>query len=109
MFMYTHKDDSNYRKPLEGVRFKTLVYGEKTLLAEFHLDKGSTIPAHQHPHEQTGYLVSGRLDFTVGEEKFIAEPGTSWSLPGNIEHSVEVLEDAVVVEVFSPIREEYLP
>ena len=106
--MYTHKKPDKYKAVLDGVRFKMLVHGEKTCLCEFYLDKGSTIPKHKHPHEQTGYMVSGRMNFTMGDEQFVAEPGTSWNIPGNLEHSVEVLEDSVVVEVFSPVREDYL-
>ena len=47
--------------------------------------------------------------FTIGDECFEADPGDSWNIPGNVEHNVEVLEDTVVIEVFSPVREDYLP
>jgi quercetin dioxygenase-like cupin family protein len=94
---------------LEGIYHKTLTYGERTSLSEFSLSKGSIIPIHSHPHEQTGYAISGRMFFTIGGERFEAEPGDSWNIPGNVEHSVEVLEDTVVIEVFSPARENYLP
>jgi len=107
--MFYKKDESKYKKALEGISFKTLVYGEKTLLSEFRLEKGSVVPMHQHPYEQTGYIISGRMNFTIGEEKFVAKPGDSWSIPENVEHGVEVLKDAIVIEVFSPVREDYLP
>jgi quercetin dioxygenase-like cupin family protein len=88
---------------------KTLVHGEQTLLGEFRLDAGAEVPAHHHPYEQTGYLVSGRLRFTVAGDRFDAVPGSSWSIPEDVEHAAEVLEDSVVIEVFAPVREEYLP
>ena len=94
---------------LEGVKYKTLTFGEKTSLSEFSLQKGSVIPLHSHPHEQTGYVVSGRLLFTIGGERYEAEPGDSWNIGGDVEHGVDVLEDTVVIEVFSPAREDYLP
>ena len=106
--MYTKKDDTGYKTPLEGVHFKTLVHGERTSMHEFHLDTGAVIPTHKHPHEQTGYLVSGKMRFTIADKTFLAEAGTSWNIAGNIEHSVDVLEDCVVIEVFSPVREDYL-
>ena len=106
--MFTKKDVSNYKTPLEGVHFKTLVHGGNTSMHEFHLDKGYKIPNHKHPHEQTGYLVSGKLKFNVEGEIFDAGPGDSWNLAGNVEHGVDVLEDSVVIEVFSPVREDYL-
>jgi quercetin dioxygenase-like cupin family protein len=67
------------------------------------------IPEHRHPQEQTGYLVSGRLEFSIDGAKLVAEPGSSWSLPADLPHSASALEDSIVVEVFSPVREDYLP
>ncbi len=98
--MFTKKDNSGYKIPLEGIEQKTLVYGEKTLPCEFN---------HTHPHEQTGYLVSGRLNLLVGEARFQAGPGDSWCIEGDVEHGAGVLEVAVAVEVFSPVRVDYLP
>lgn len=107
--MFTTTDSSGYRTLLEGVRMKTLVHGEHTLMTEFHLAEGASIPLHRHPYEQTGYLVSGRLSFVVEGEQMEAGPGDSWNLAADVEHSADVLEDSVVVEVFSPVREDYLP
>lgn len=107
--MFYKKNSNNYKKAFEGVTYKTLTYGNKTSLGEFRLEKGHIIPNHNHPHEQTGYVISGRMTFTIDGEKHIAEPGDSWCIPGNVEHSVEVHEDSVVIEVFSPAREDYLP
>lgn len=107
--MFYKKDISNYVKALDGVNYKTLSYGSKTSLSEFKLEEGSIVPNHKHPHEQTGYMISGRMIFTIDGERFSAEPGDSWCIPGNVEHSVEVLEDSMVIEVFSPVREDYLP
>ena len=87
---------------------KTLVYGEKTLMTEFLLEGGSFLPAHNHIHEQTGYLVSGKIFLTIGEEKLEVNPGDSWNIPGGISHSVETVEDSVAVEAFSPRRDEYI-
>jgi len=107
--MFHKQDDTGFKELQDGVRLKALVYGEKTLLAEFRLEKGKALPRHSHPHEQTGYLVEGRIRLTIGEASFDAEPGDSWNIPSQVEHDVEVLEDTVVIEVFSPAREDYLP
>ncbi len=107
--MFRKSSAGEFHEMLPGVRMKTLVYGEHSLLGEFRLDAGFEVPAHSHPYEQTGYLVSGRLRFTVAGDRFDAVPGSSWSIPVDVEHAAEVIEDAVVVEVFSPVREDYLP
>jgi len=106
--MFYKKNPDKYREAFDGVTFKTLAWGDKTSLGEFHLTKGIDVPNHSHPHEQTGYMVSGRMTFTIDGEDFDTNPGDSWSIPGNVEHSVKVHEDSVVIEVFSPVREEYL-
>jgi len=107
--MFNKRNEDGYKGLLEGVRMKTLVYGEKTLMSEFRLEKGKMLPLHSHPHEQTGYVVSGRINLIIEDAKFEAGPGDSWCIPGDAEHEAEILEDAVIVEVFSPVREDYLP
>ncbi len=107
--MFYRKNDSGYRELLDGVRMKALVHGERSLLSEFRLEKGRRLPLHRHLHEQTGYLVSGRIKVIVENETFEAGPGDAWSIPGDVDHGAETLEDSVVVEVFSPVRQDYLP
>jgi quercetin dioxygenase-like cupin family protein len=107
--MFYKRVNTGYKQALEGVKLKTLVYGDKTLCTEFRLEMGSKLPRHRHPHEQTGYLVSGRIRFSIGEEMFEVTPGDSWCILANVEHGAEILMDSVAVEVFSPVREEYLP
>jgi len=106
--MFATAADAGYREMLPGVQLKTLVHGDRTLLTEVRLAAGAVVPEHAHPHEQTGYLVSGRLRFTVAGEAVEVGPGDSWSLPGDQPHAATALEDTVVVEVFSPVREDYL-
>ena len=107
--MFCKASEEGYRQALEGIQLKALVQGERTLLVEFRLQKGSALPRHSHPYEQTGYLLSGRIRLFIGERVCEAGPGDSWSIPMNIEHRAEILADAVAIEVFSPVREDYLP
>lgn len=107
--MFYKKEISGYRKAVDGAWMKTLVYGEKSLLAEFKLEAGYTLPRHAHEHEQAGYLVSGAIQLTIGETTYDVGSGDSWCVPGNVEHNVRIISDSVVVEVFSPVRKDYLP
>jgi quercetin dioxygenase-like cupin family protein len=107
--MFQERTNEGYKEIAAGIRQKALVYGKKTLLAEFRLEGGATLPRHKHPHEQTGFLVSGRVDLTIGDKTHQAFPGDSWCIPGNIDHHALALEDSVAVEAFSPVREDYLP
>jgi quercetin dioxygenase-like cupin family protein len=107
--MFRKKDSGESRQLVEGVELTTLVHGDNTLMGQFKIAKGAAIPSHSHPHEQTGFMVSGKLRFNVAGEIAVAEPGDSWCIPGDVEHSAEALEDSVVIEIFSPVREDYLP
>ncbi len=107
--MFLSRDDEGYVDVLPGICRKTLCHGAATLMSEFRLQAGFPLPMHDHPQEQTGYLVSGRLRLTIGDETHDVAPGDSWSIPGGVRHGAEVLEDAVAIEVFSPVREDYLP
>jgi quercetin dioxygenase-like cupin family protein len=107
--MFTKKDTTGYKNPIDRIFLKTLSYGDKTLLAEFRLEQGAVLPRHRHPHEQTGYLVSGSIDLTIGEVTHRAGPGDSWSIPGDVEHTAVAREDSIAVEVFSPVRQDYIP
>lgn len=107
--MFYQKSSTGYHSRIKGIDQKTLVHGERTLLTEFRLKEGSIVPPHSHPNEQTGYLISGRMVFTVGHEQFDARTGDSWCIAAGVEHSADVIEDSMAVEVFSPVREDYLP
>jgi quercetin dioxygenase-like cupin family protein len=106
--MFNRHCDEDYHPVLEGIGIKTLVYGEETLMSKLSLKKDSLLPAHKHPHEQTGYLVSGRIVLHIGDSHAEMKAGDSWCIPSDVEHKAEVLEDSLAVEVFSPMREEYL-
>jgi quercetin dioxygenase-like cupin family protein len=107
MFYKSNRDGC--KQLLPGIKIKTLVVGDKSLLSEFRMEQGSQLPWHAHPQEQTGYLVSGRIRLSIGEETFEVEPGDSWNVPGDVSHRAEILADTLAIEVFSPVREDYLP
>ena len=106
--MFGRHEDGDWRAALPGIRRRTLCHGSRTLMTEFHLATGSDLPLHDHPHEQTGYLVSGVLRLTIAGEARELRPGDSWCIPGGVEHGAHTVQEAVAVEVFSPVREDYL-
>ena len=107
--MFAVHDPADQQTLLPGIGMRTLCYGARTLMTEFQLAGGSSLPRHAHPYEQTGYLVSGHLVLAIGDETHEVRPGDSWCIPGSVEHGAEVLQDSVALEVFSPVREDYLP
>lgn len=83
-------------------------YGEKLMLAEFHLDAGTVLPAHSHPHEQITYVISGTLRFTLGDDTMELGPGDTCLSPSGVPHKVTALTAAHVLDVFSPPRADFL-
>jgi quercetin dioxygenase-like cupin family protein len=104
----THSKDG-YKRAVDGIEQKTLVHGAATLMVEFVLHKNAVLPPHSHPHEQTGYLVKGKIRLTIGPDLREMMPGDSWCIPGGVLHGAEIVEDSVAIEVFSPVRQDYLP
>lgn len=91
----------------EGVRTK-VAWGERLTLSLVTLEAGSTVPMHSHPHEQAGFVVEGELDFTIGDETRRMKPGDSYIIPGNVPHGCAACAGpALVLDIFSPVREEY--
>ena len=105
--MFYKKDDLGYKEPVEGVKLKTLTYGEKTLMAEFRIKKGGALPEHSHPHEQVGYMVEGEAEFVIQGKSYQVQAGQMWRLPGGVAHKVVTGQRPMVaLDVFYPVRED---
>jgi quercetin dioxygenase-like cupin family protein len=105
--MLTARDEVRAVEMLPGVMRRTMNAGDRTMLCEVVIAKDAVVPMHTHPHEQIGYLASGRLRFVLGDEVRELSQGDSWLVPSNVPHEVTALEDAVAIDIFSPPREEY--
>jgi quercetin dioxygenase-like cupin family protein len=91
----------------DGVVGRT-VHGERVTFSLIELDAGVAVPEHSHENEQLGMVLSGSLTFTIGGETREVGPGQAWCITGHVPHSVVSGPDgAVLVEVFSPIREDW--
>ncbi len=77
-------------------------------IARFEIRKGAAVPEHSHPNEQIATIQSGSVRFTVGGETVILRAGESLSIPPNVPHSAEALEDSTAVETFSPPRRDWM-
>jgi quercetin dioxygenase-like cupin family protein len=92
----------------KGIARQNLIYGDLTHLVKFFVKKGTLVPTHCHEEEQTGYLMSGKIIMTIDGLDHDLEEGDSWSIKSNVLHSVRIIEDSVILDVFSPIRKEFL-
>lgn len=81
---------------------------DRMTIAQFELKRGGVVPRHAHENEQVSWVMSGSLKFTVGGNETVVRAGEVVQIPGGVEHEVEVLADAVVVDVFCPVRQDWI-
>ena len=68
---------------------------------------GSSIPLHQHPHEQSSFVIEGQFEMTVDGETRLLTPNTFCLIPGGTEHGGKAITHCKIVDIFSPVREDY--
>ena len=84
------------------------VTGERVTVARFELTRGGLVPRHSHMNEQVTCVLTGALKFRFDGQEIVVRAGEVVQIPGMLDHEVEVLEDSVVLDVFSPIRRDWL-
>jgi len=93
---------------LAGGYLARAVHGEQLTLAVVEVEPNAVLPEHQHANEQFGIVIEGSVVFGVGEETKTVEPGGIWRIASDMPHTVTGgAEGAVVVDVFSPTREDW--
>ena len=91
----------------ERVSRRTMATTDEVMLCEFFLERGAEIPEHSHMNDQVGYIVFGRVEMTVAEDTRILLPGDSYAIPGGVKHSARILADTLILDAFSPPRNDY--
>ena len=90
-----------------GVSFDLLAIGPQTMVTQMHYRPENIIPFHSHPNEQAGYILSGRVRVLTRDSRHELGPGDTYAIPAHVEHSIEILEAAEELQVFTPPREDF--
>ncbi len=106
--MYFYDPSERQSKELApGILARTF-WGKEMLVAVVDLAADAVLPLHSHAHEQAGIVLEGELEFTVGEQTRILMAGDVYVIPGDVEHQAKTGSGgAKVIDIFSPVREEY--
>lgn len=107
----THTDWSKVpvEKLEEGIE-RQMVIGENLMICRLRLAPHIVTPAHDHPHEQMTLVERGRVLFTIGDEQRVVQAGDVLHFPPGAWHGATMLdEEVILVDIFSPIREDFLP
>ncbi len=100
--------DQEWEEVGAGVKRKIMGYDDKIMLVKVDFATGGIGYKHEHYHSQVTYVVSGSFDFTIGEETTTVKGGDSVYIPPNVLHGAICTEAGVLIDVFSPIREDFM-
>jgi quercetin dioxygenase-like cupin family protein len=87
---------------------RKIVTGEREMVTQIYLKKGALVPMHSHESEQMTYVLQGVLKFVVGGEEVIVREGDILHIPSWMPHQAEALDDTFTLDIFSPIRQDWL-
>ncbi len=106
-FKYYRWDDV----PLETISdvfSRRVITGEREMVGQIHLKRGCLVPTHSHESEQITYVLQGALKFCLAGSEVVVRAGEVLCIPSWMEHSAEALEDTLELDLFSPIRQDWL-
>ncbi|CAM4372933.1 cupin domain-containing protein [Vibrio agarivorans] len=92
----------------EGISRKVLAHNDNMMAVEVHFESGAIGAMHSHPHEQLTYVLSGKFEFTIGDETKVVEAGDTMYKEPNIEHGCVCLEAGILIDNFTPMRKDFV-
>jgi len=105
--VYVSNDGTPVSSPEAGVQRQILAFNPHLMLVRHQFEKGWQGARHKHPHDQIVYVTRGCILFTGAEESVEMHVGDSVVIAGGIEHEATALEDSEVLDIFTPMREDY--
>ena len=106
--VFIQDDDISWEAVGPGVRRKILAYDDSIMLVKADFETGGVGPIHQHFHSQTTYIESGEFAVTIGEETKVLRTGDAYYIPPHVPHGATALQAGVLLDMFSPIREDFM-
>ena len=92
----------------KGMRRKIMAYDDKLMVVKVEFETGGIGTLHQHYHSQITHVESGVFEVEIGDEKKILKAGDAFYIPSNVMHGAVCLEAGVLIDVFSPMREDFI-
>ncbi len=92
----------------EGIQMRVLAWGGSLMMTQVFFTKGATSDPHSHKHEQLSYVVEGDFIYFIDDKEYEVKQGYSIYIPSDVSHWVKAITDGSLVDVFTPIREDFL-
>lgn len=106
--MFNFDSEVAWKEVDEGVSRKTLSYNEEMMVVRVRFKAGAVGAVHQHIHTQVTCVVSGKFEFSIGDEKRVIASGDTCLMPSNVLHGCVCLEEGELLDVFTPARQDFL-
>jgi quercetin dioxygenase-like cupin family protein len=106
--VFVEADKKEWEVVGEGIRRKVMGYDDRIMLVQVEFRKGAVGAVHHHHHTQVTQVESGMFEVVIGGEKCVLKAGDSFLAPSNVPHGVVCLESGVLIDVFTPMREDFV-
>ena len=107
--MFVRNQDREYKDLGGGTLRKVLAYSDNIMNVELKFEKGAVGAMHKHPHEQIGYVIEGSLVYKEeGCEDAVLNEGDTYIVPPNVMHGIECLTNVKLLDIFTPMREDFI-
>ncbi len=100
--------DEMEKEVLSDTIGRKIISGEKAMVAQVFLAKGAIVPEHHHESEQITYILEGALQFQIEGQQIVVGKGQVLRIPSNVPHAAVALEDTLDLDIFSPLRLDWL-
>lgn len=97
-----------WEQTAEGVKRKIMSYDDKLMLVKVSFEKGAVGQLHQHYHSQITHVESGSFEVQINGDKKVLRAGDAYYIPPHVLHGCVCLEPGVLIDVFSPMREDFI-
>ncbi|SHM16804.1 cupin domain-containing protein [Chitinophaga sp. CF418] len=108
MNLFIEDKDIQWETPDPGIRRKVMAYNEQLMLVKVEFQKGAVGALHEHYHSQISHVESGVFEITIDGEKKVLKAGDVYYIPPHVVHGALCLEPGVLIDVFSPHREDFV-
>ncbi len=106
--VFINDTDLAWERVSDSVRRKIMAYDNQVMLVKAEFADGGVGPIHDHFHSQVTYVESGVFEVSIGGKKKVLRSGDAFYIPPHVPHGAVALEGGVLIDVFSPIREDFM-
>jgi len=103
-----HRWDEIPAEQINPTISRRYITADRVTVARFELKRGAVVPQHAHENEQVSYIISGALKFVFDGRDIVVRGGEVLQIAPNVPHAAEAVEDTVAIDVFSPIRQDWI-